>query len=209
LAVLIKYICNGQNSTINNGSMNYYQVQELYNSTNGPFIAANGYFNPQGYPYQVIHTYDNLNSKEFDFNLLNAIQRCYSLNISFKFYDINNNLVNVLFNDKELYQSYSTTFGWTNESPINNIGNNNNPIFLSRNNSNSGSGSDYLVLERTIRFKCQSTVNKIEILFGTSNVITQPASCPGCTCNVTNLNGPTNFYNGFSGRIGYQLLSFQ
>jgi hypothetical protein len=207
-ANLTKYICNGTNSTGNIGNSSYYQAQELYNTTNGPDIAANGFFNPNGYPFQVIHSYNNLNSKEFDFNLLNAISRCFSLTMSFKFYDNNNNLVNVLFNDKEIYQTYSTTAGWTNQVPINQLGNSTNPIFNSRNNSSSGNDSD-LVLERTIKFKCQSAVNKIEITFGSTNIRTQQASCAGCTCNISYLNGPTYSYNGFTGKIGYQLLSFQ
>jgi hypothetical protein len=206
---LTKYICNGNNSNINtNGNPSYYQVQELYNTTNGPDIAANGFFNPSGYPYQVIHTYNNLNSKEFELNLLNAIHRCFSLTMSFKFYDINNNLVDVLYNDKEIYQTYNTTSGWTTEIPINQVGNSSNPIFNSRNNSNSGNGIE-LILERTFKFKCQSIVKKIEITFGSTNIITQSASCAGCTCNINYLNGPTYSYNGFMGKIGYQLLSFQ
>jgi hypothetical protein len=195
-----KYICNG-----NSG---YYQVKELYNVTDGDNIAANGFFNPLGYPYQKIHSYNNLDSKEFDFNLLNAQHRCFSLTISFKFYDINNNLVDILYNDKEIYQTYNSTSGWTTEIPINQVGNSSNPIFNSRNNSSSGNGGD-LVLERTIKFKCQSVVKKIEITFGSSNIVTQPASCAGCTCNINYLNGPNYSYGGFNGKIGYQLLSFQ
>ncbi len=205
---LTKYVCNGNSNTSNNnGSSDYYQVQELYNNSEGPFISANGYANPQNYPYQLVHTYDNLSAKEFDFNLLNAVQRCFKLNISFKFYDINNNLINVTYFDKEQFQLYETNFGWTNNPVLNNVGSENNPIIYSRNDSNNGSAFLVNVLERNIKFKCQNLVKKIEITFGSSNVYVASPPCTGCTCGPNSYNGTTS-YAGYITRIGYQLISY-
>ena len=205
---LTKYVCNGNSNTSNNnGSSDYYQVQELYNNSEGPFISANGYANPQNYPYQLVHTYDNLSAKEFDFNLLNAVQRCFKLNISFKFYDINNNLINVTYFDKEQFQLYETNFGWTNNPVLNNVGSENNPIIYSRNDSNNGSGFLVNVLERNIKFKCQNLVKKIEITFGSSNVYVASPPCSGCACGPNSYNGTTS-YAGYITRIGYQLISY-
>lgn len=207
---MTKYICNGNSTTTNTGSLDYYEVQELYNNASGPQIAASGYFNPQGYPFQVVHTYDNLNAKEFEFNLLRAVSRCFKIRMSFKFYDDNNNLVNVLTNDREFYQALiGGGPNYQTEIPIVSTFNSSNPIITTRNDSNSGASIFYIVYERVVKFKCQNNVTKIEITFDTTDIVTQPSSCPGCTCNVDYLNGPLNPYSGFTGRIGYQLLSFQ
>lgn len=190
-----------------NSNSGYYQVQELFNNSSASMIAATGYNNPNNYPYSFTHTYDNLNTVEFDFNLLSTIQRCFKLSISFKFYDVNNNLVNVLFNDKEVYQTGSSSGTYTVQTPIINVQNSNNPIILSRNDSNNGAGTAFNVLERTIKFRCQSLVKKVEITFGTTNIISS-YPCTGCTCSLNPTTGSTG-YGGYRGEVGYQLLSYQ
>ncbi|MEY2692731.1 MAG: hypothetical protein RIT03_1121 [Bacteroidota bacterium] len=43
-------------------------------------------------PSQIIHTYTNLNSNKIQYNI-NKIGQCFDTRVSFKFYDINNNLI--------------------------------------------------------------------------------------------------------------------
>jgi hypothetical protein len=199
-----KYVCNGNNTLTGSGSSNYYQVQEL---TVTPFsIAADGYYNPGGLPFNETKIYNNLNSKEFDFNFITTAATCFKVRLAFKFYDTNNNLVNVLYNDTENYQSGSATFGWTGQPPINNIGNSNNPIFTTRNNANGSVNT----LQRTIKFNCQSIVNKIEIFFDTTDITTIPPPCGGCNCNLNYYNGvSTTITSNYQSIIEYKLFSFQ
>jgi hypothetical protein len=199
-----KYVCNGNNTITGSGSSNYYQVQEL---TVAPFsIAANGYYNPGGLPFNETKIYNNLNSKEFNFNFITTTATCFKIRLAFKFYDTNNNLVNVLYNDTENYESGSATFGWTGQPPINNIGNSNNPIFTTRN----GANGTVNTLQRTIKFNCQSSVNKIEIFFDTTDVTTTPPPCGGCNCNLNYYNGiSTTITGNYQSIIDYKLFSFQ
>jgi hypothetical protein len=199
-----KYVCNGNNTITGSGSSDYYQVQEL---TVAPFsIAANGYYNPGGLPFNETKIYNNLNSKEFNFNFITTTATCFKIRLEFKFYDTNNNLVNVLYNDTENYESGNATFGWTGQPPINNIGNSNNPIFTTRNSANGTVNT----LQRTIKFNCQSIVNKIEIFFDTTDVTTIPPPCGGCNCNLNYYNGiSTTITSNYQSIIDYKLFSFQ
>jgi hypothetical protein len=209
---ITKYVCNGINGTSTSGSSSYYQVQELFNNSTGSGssipIAASGYYNPQGYPFTITHTYQNLNSKEFKFDLLSSIFQCFKARMTFRFYDSNNNLVNVLYNDTEISQigSPQTNNPYVVQPPIINIANSNIPIFLSRNSQDSGGR---IILQRTIEFNCQSTINKIEIVFDTTDVQTIPPPCGGCTCNLNYYNGTSTTIMGYTGSINYILLSFQ
>jgi hypothetical protein len=204
-----KFVCNGVNgSNLTTGSSNYYQVQQLYNNPNGPSIAANGYYNPLNYPFQVVHTYDNLNAVEFEFNMINSVYRCFKLVASFKFYDINNNLVSVLYNDKEEYISNNGSSTWSSPVLVNDIGNSTNPSFLSMADNNTGSGFEIIVLERNIKIKTAAVVKKVEIIFNTSNIYVNGSASSGHTCNSNDYNGPITQYAGYYGTIGYQFLSF-
>lgn len=205
---MTKFVCNGSNATNNvSGSSSYFQVQELYNNSNASSIAATGYNNPNNFPFGLTKTFDNLNAVEFDFNLLTALHRCFKLSISFRFYDVNNNIVNVLYSDKEVYQTGGSSVPYTVQPPIINIQNSSNPIILSRNDSNNAAATPFIVLERSIKFKSQSVVKKIEIIFGTTDIINN-YPCPGCTCSFNPATGATG-YGGYRGEIGYQLFSYQ
>jgi len=202
-----KYVCNGNNSVTVSGSSNYFQVQEL---PVVPFsIAANGYYNPGGLPFNETKIYENLNSKEFDFNFITTAAPCFKIRLGFKFYDTNNNLVNVLYNDTENFQqgNPSVNVPYVVQPPSINMGNSNNPIFTTRNGDASGNIN---TIQRKIKFNCQSIVNKIEIVFDSTDVTTIPPPCGSCNCNLNYYNGTSSTITGFySSNIEYKLFSFQ
>lgn len=189
------------------GSSNYYQVQELPVT---PFsIAANGYYNPGGLPFNETKIYNNLNSKEFDYYFITTAAPCFKIRLAFKFYDTNNNLINVMYNDTDNYQqgSPSTNVPYVVQPPVIDIGNSNNPIFTTRNRDDDGSVN---TIQRKIKFNCQSIVNKIEIVFDSTSVTTIPPPCGGCNCNLYYYNGISSTITGFySSIVDYKLLSFQ
>jgi hypothetical protein len=209
-----KYVCNGAQGLVgpqgpagtSNNSSGYYQIQSLFNNSNATLqIVANGFINPTGAPNQIIHTYDNLTSKEFEFIFGNQIPRCFSIRMSFKFYDVNNNLVDVLYYDKEIFQlgNPSSNVPYIVQPPVINVANSNNPLILSRNNDACSGSGGINVVERNIKFKCQNQVKKLEIIFDTTN-ITQGAG-GGCACNSLS----NTSYGSYFGIVEYQLLSFQ
>ena len=115
----------------------------------------------------------------------------------------------MLYNDTENYQqgNPSANVPYIVQPPVINMGNSNNPIFTTR-NSNDGGGVN--TIQRKIKFNCQSIVNKIEIVFDSTDVTTIPSPCGGCNCNLNYYNGTSSTITGFySSIIEYQLFSFQ
>ena len=113
-----------------------------------------------------------------------------------------------MYNDTEISQigSPQTNNPFVVQPPIINIANSNNPIFLSRNSQDSGGVN---ILQRTIKFNCQSTINRIEIVFDTTDVQTIPPPCGGCSCNLNYYNGTSTTIMSYTGTISYKLISFQ
>ncbi len=207
---LTKYVCNGSNNSIGSiGSPSFSIVNQLYNNNAG-FISASGFFNPSNYPFQIVHTYNNLNAIEFEFNSIRDYgYRCFSVDVNLKFYDINNNLVNVLFIDKEIYQTFNSTSGWTNEAPIITTSNSTNTTITLRASYYQSYSSQEKILERNLKIKAQTRVAKVEVIFTTSNVYAPTTTEAGVTCSQAWLNGPNDPYGAYFGDVTYSLISFE
>jgi len=162
-------------------------------------------------PSQVIHVYNNMNSNKVQYNI-KPIGQCFDTNITFKFYDTNNNLIPSFVEYKR---------GITNGSASSAGGITNLPLtttYLSSSNSQTYtllmSEFNQAFYENSLTFYMPQNADRMEIVF---DGLAANNFSSGCLQSLYNTRTPADYGSGagtnngryYLGNIDYSLIKWE
>jgi hypothetical protein len=196
------YVCS-PSIDLSGGLTNYYTVNTLHNGFAGS-IQAEGYYAATN--TTITQEFTDLNAKEFQFIMIQATHRCFSVGANFTFYDSLDNELSAMFDDRRTWQVYDPSWDWTTQ-PIDRDFGSTSALVISSTIDNSAGGSTMRVIERAIRIVPSGVVRRVVVTFNTTDVYT--TTCLNCTCKDAYYSPGPNPYGGFSGNVSYKLFSFE
>ncbi len=185
------------------GNTNYYTVNTLHNGFAGS-IQAQGYY--AATTTTITQEFTDLNAKEFQFIMIEASHKCFSVGANFTFFDSLNNQLSAMYDDRRTWQTYNSSWDWTTQPVERNFGSTSS-LMIPSTIDNSAGGQTMRVIERAVRIVPSGVVDRVVVTFNTANVFT--TSCLNCNCKDSYFSPGPNPYSGFVGNVSYKLFSFE